>query len=97
MGLLAKSGIGRDINRHYYSLEEVDQALQRPVVQDLFELIRFRNRHPAFEGTFSLPETDRHSELVMRWDNGEAWAMLEVDLGLGLYHISNSLFPHANR
>jgi sucrose phosphorylase len=97
MDLLAKSGIGRDINRHYYSPEDVDQALQHSVVQDLFELIRFRNRHPAYNGTFSLPETDRHSELVMRWDNGEAWAMLEVDLGSGLYHISNSPFPHANR
>jgi sucrose phosphorylase len=95
--LLAKSGIGRDINRHYYSPEEVVQALQRPVVIDLFELIRFRNRHPAFEGAFSMPETDRQSELVMRWDKGEAWAMLEVDLGSGLYHISHSPFPHANQ
>ena len=44
MALLAKSGVGRNINRHYYTPEEIDQALQRPVVQSLFELIRFRNR-----------------------------------------------------
>ena len=50
MNLLAQSGIGRDINRHYYSLDEIAQAIRRPVVQSLFELIRFRNQHPAFHG-----------------------------------------------
>ena len=89
MALLAKSGVGRDINRHCYSHEEVDQALQRPVVQSLFELIRFRNRHPAFDGTFSLPQS-MESEITLRWDNGDAWAMLEVDFALGSYHISSS-------
>ena len=88
MALLAKSGVGRDINRHFYSLEEVDQALQRPVVQSLFKLIRFRNRHAAFDGTFSLPKTG-DSEMTLRWDNGDAWAMLEVDFASGSYQISS--------
>ena len=56
MNLLAQSGVGRDINRHYYSLEEIDLAIKRPVVQSLFALIRFRNQHPAFNGMFSMPE-----------------------------------------
>jgi sucrose phosphorylase len=89
MALLAKSGIGRDINRHYYTAEEIRQALQRPVVQSLFELIRFRNRHPAFDGTFSLPETTE-SEVTLRWDNGNAWAMLEVNFASGSYQISGN-------
>ena len=89
MALLAKSGVGRDINRHYYTTEEIDQALQRPVVQSLFELIRFRNRHPAFDGTFSLLATGE-SEITLRWDNGDAWAMLEVNFDLGSYQISSS-------
>ena len=89
MALLAKSGVGRDINRHCYTPEEVEQALQRPVVQSLFELIRFRNQHPAFNGTFSLPETE-DSEIALRWDNGDDWALLEVDLASGRYQISNS-------
>ncbi len=87
LALLAKSGIGRDINRHYYTADEIDHALQRPVVQSLFELIRFRNRHPAFDGMFSLPETG-DSEIALRWDNGDAWAMLEVNFASGSYHIS---------
>jgi sucrose phosphorylase len=91
MPLLAKSGIGRDINRHFYRPEEIDRAIQRPVVQLLFELIRFRNHHPAFNGSFSMPET-RDSEIAMRWDNGAEWAMLEVDFASGSYSLSNSQF-----
>jgi sucrose phosphorylase len=91
MTLLAKSGIGRDINRHYYTPEEIDRAIQRPVVQSLFELIRFRNHHPAFNGSFSMPET-RDSGIVMRWDHGVDWAMLDVDFVSGSYSISNSPF-----
>ena len=45
----------------------------------VLDLLRFRNSHPAFAGTFSLspstPET-----LVMRWQNENQWARLEVDL-----------------
>jgi sucrose phosphorylase len=89
MALLAKSGVGRDINRHFYSREEVDQALKRPVVQSLFELIRFRNRHPAFDGTFRLLETGE-SEMALRWDNGAAWTLLEINFTSGMYEISNS-------
>lgn len=91
MDLLAKSGNGRDINRHYYSQEEVDQAIQRPVVQDLFELIRFRNQHPAFNGAFSLPKTNKQSELAMRWDKGDTWALLKVDFASGSYQITSNL------
>jgi len=89
MALLAKSGVGRDINRHYYSPEEIDRAIQRPVVQSLFELIRFRNKHPAFNGSFSMPAT-HDSGIILRWENGVDWAMLEVDFAAGSYSISSS-------
>jgi sucrose phosphorylase len=91
MNLLAKSGVGRDINRHFYTPDEVDRAIQQQVVQSLFELIRFRNRHPAFNGAFSMPET-RDSGITLRWDNGGDWAMLEVDFTSNSYSISNSIF-----
>jgi len=89
--LLAKSGVGRDINRHYYTLDEIDLAVRRPVVQSLFGLIRFRNQHPAFNGAFSMPETS-DSQITLRWDNEDDWAMLDVDLPSGSYSISNSPF-----
>ncbi len=89
MNLLAKTGVGRDINRHFYLPDEVEQAIQRPVVQALFQLIRFRNRHPAFDGSFSIPKTG-DTGMTMRWDNGKDWAMLEVDFASSSYVISSS-------
>lgn len=59
MGLLAgendlaavqRSGEGRAINRHDYGIDEIGDALGRPVVRRLVELIRLRNTHPAFDG-----------------------------------------------
>ena len=51
---LLKTKVGRNINRHYYSLEEAEQEMERPVVKRLFELMRFRNSYPAFDGEFSV-------------------------------------------
>ncbi len=84
-----RTGDGREINRHNYSLEEIDQAVQRPVVQKLFDLIRFRNQHPAFQGSFSMPEAPDPS-IILRWDNEDAWATLEVNFIQGSYSICSS-------
>jgi sucrose phosphorylase len=76
--LLRRSGVGRDINRHYYTRDELDAALQRPVVRNLCELIRLRNTHPAFGGEFSSAAWSE-TELVMRWRGGGELAELHVD------------------
>ncbi len=89
MELLGKTGVGRDINRHTFDAEEIEYAIQRPVVQSLFELIQFRNQHPAFNGSFRIVETN-DNELALRWENGADWAMLEVDFTSGTAHISSS-------
>lgn len=78
MRLLEETNVGREINRHYYTWNEVQEALARPVVQDLLKLIRFRNEHPAFQGTFSL-HAAIDQVLVIRWNNAETWAQLEID------------------
>jgi sucrose phosphorylase len=54
MKLLARTGVGRDINRHYYTPDEIATALMRPLVQKQIELIRLRNAHPAFAGEFQV-------------------------------------------
>lgn len=79
MALVEKTGVGRDINRHYYTADEVREALRRPVVEQLMALIRLRNRLVAFDGEFSIGET-RPGELVLRWNNVDAHAELFVDL-----------------
>jgi sucrose phosphorylase len=79
MALLARTGVGRDINRHYYTREEIDAALPRTVVADLLALIRLRNEHPAFQGTFELLPSGNEA-LELCWRNGVAQARLRVDL-----------------
>lgn len=76
--LLAETGVGRDINRRYYDWNEVQEALARPVVQNLLKLIRFRNKHPAFQGDFSLVPS-AEPVLTIRWSKEETWAQLKVD------------------
>ncbi len=78
MELLARTGAGRDINRHYYTSAEIDQALERPVVQKLIELICFRNSHPAFAGEMEVEDT-ADSILSLVWRRGDEYARLEID------------------
>jgi sucrose phosphorylase len=79
LALLEASGVGRDINRHRYSPAEIAAELGRPVVARLLELIRLRNAHLAFGGHFALLPSPA-SVLAMRWQAGDQWAELQVDL-----------------
>jgi sucrose phosphorylase len=79
LDLLRRTGIGRDINRHYYTPAEINDQLQRPVVRSLFELIRFRNSHAAFSGDFRLLPCDDNS-MQIEWRHEADWARLSVDL-----------------
>ena len=96
MQLLAKTGVGRDINRHYYDRTEIAADLRRPVVQDLLSLIRLRNEHPAFFGTFHLQESDA-TTLGMRWEQGDHFAELSVQLATATYELSFSADGGAQR
>lgn len=49
IGLLEKTKEGRNINRHYYSRQEVSKEVRRPVVQSLLNLFKFRNTNAAFD------------------------------------------------
>jgi sucrose phosphorylase len=79
MELLQRTGEGRDINRHHYTNDEIHSEIQRPIVRALFELIRFRNTHPAFAGDFNLLPSSDH-EIAIEWRNDAHWARLNVDL-----------------
>jgi sucrose phosphorylase len=79
MELLARTGVGRDINRHYYTREEIEAALARPVVRRQIELMRFRNSHPAFAGHVEV-QVPSDDSLLITWRHGADWAQLDVDL-----------------
>jgi len=78
MELLAKSHVGRDINRHHYTAAEIDTDLDRPVVKALAWLMKFRNQHQAFEGEFTVANPSA-SQIVMGWSDGADSARLAVD------------------
>lgn len=74
-----ETGEGREINRHNYTLEEIEQALEKEVVQRLLKLIRFRNTYDAFNGEFNvLPSADH--EVRLSWRKGETSCELHVNL-----------------
>ncbi len=76
--LLEKTKEGRNINRHYYSADEVAREAERPVVKKLIKLMEFRNAHPAFDGGFELLDCSE-SALRIRRTYGEEYAELDAD------------------
>lgn len=85
--LMERTKNGRDINRHYYSLEEVAEQQQRPVVQKLKELMELRNTHPAFslEGTISIQAEGDHLQIVRTYQSHKI--VLDADLSTYQFEI----------
>jgi len=77
MDLLARTNVGRDVNRHYYAPGEVEVELERPVVRALGNLIRLRNWHSAFDGEFTAVGDE--TTLAMAWRNAGESARLTID------------------
>ena len=78
MDLLSRTNVDRDVNRQYYSPEEISQNLARPVVSALTRLIRFRNWHSAFDGEFTSSVDG--SVIVLAWNAGGESARLVADV-----------------
>ncbi len=80
-----RTGVGRAINRHDYSVEEATEALARPVVGRVIDLVRLRNTHPAFGGALEVDADG--SRLRLTWRAGPSRCALEVDLASGHHTI----------
>jgi sucrose phosphorylase len=89
MELLARTGVGRDINRHYYTAAEIETALRNPLLQKQIELIRLRNTHPAFAGEFQV-EVPAENQIQMHWRLQEHWVRLRADLSVPSASITGS-------
>jgi len=83
-----KTGEGREINRHNFTFEEIDEAVKKPVVQRLMKLIRFRNQYPAFDGTFEVIETP-DNQIKLTWKKDNSCCMLKVNLDTFVTKISS--------
>ncbi|WP_374660337.1 sucrose phosphorylase [Inhella sp.] len=76
MDLLARTRVGRDINRHHYTPAEIRADLQRPVVQRLCALLKLRNTHAAFNGRFEMQASEGHRlHLIWHGAAGERLAL----------------------
>jgi sucrose phosphorylase len=89
MELLAQTGVGRDINRHYYTAAEIDAALKRPMVQKQMELMKLRNMHPAFAGEFQV-KAPSENLIQIQWTLQEHWVRLQVDLSIPMASITGT-------
>ena len=74
-----KSGEGREINRHNFSMDEIDQVVNKDVVQRLLKLIRFRNDYPAFSGDFKVVDS-KQDEVCLSWMKESKSCTLKIDL-----------------
>jgi sucrose phosphorylase len=74
-----QTGEGREINRHNYSLDEIDEAVTKDVVKRLFKLIRFRNEHPAFSGKFTVQDSPP-DEIALLWQKDMFECRLRINL-----------------
>ena len=79
---VVRTGEGRAINRHDYTMSEIKHALDRPIVRRVMDLVRLRNIHPAFDGTLEVEADDDHS-VRLRWRHGADVATLDVDFAGG--------------
>ena len=90
MDLFTRTRVGRDINRHFYGRDEIDEALGQRVVKRFVELIRFRNAHPAFDGDFEMRESGV-TELHIRRQKNDAAAELLIDFGSRSFQLTSTV------
>ena len=79
MEAVERTGEGREINRHNYSLTEIEKALELKVVKRLLKLIKFRNEYDAFDGSFHVLDSPQN-EVCLRWEKANRHCTLFIDL-----------------
>lgn len=68
--LMRRTNYPRNISRHNYTMEEIDEAVKKPVVQKLCELMRMRNEYAAFDGDVIVSDLPDDLLEVTRESNG---------------------------
>ena len=68
--LMERTKNGSDINRHYYTSEDVDKEQERTVVRKLKQLMELRNTHKAFsiDGTIKIEALDDQLTITRAYD-----------------------------
>lgn len=79
----------KEINRTNLTLEQVEEGLKKPVVQDQLKLIRLRNTSPAFQGVLAVIPSEPHL-LHLSWSNDGHHATLRADLRDHSFRVEHS-------
>jgi sucrose phosphorylase len=87
--LFEKTGNGREVNRHHFSAEEIDKALQSDVTLAILGLARLR-RHEVFSGTFDWQKL-ASSSMRLSWRSQSAELSLQFEFAEGKSSFSLAL------
>ncbi len=78
----------RTVNRHSYTEQEISQAAEKPVVQNILRLLRLRNTCPAFDGDVTIAPDKGDGTLSITWTKGDCAAVLQADFGTGAFTVT---------
>jgi sucrose phosphorylase len=70
----------KEINRTNLTLDDVNKALQKPLVKSQLALLRLRNTNHAFHGKLEIGSSDEQHLLNLTWRNGKSSATLQANL-----------------
>ena len=92
--LVEKTQLGRNINRHNYTLKELHTAFKKPVVRRLLRLMKFRNSYPAFEGKLRI-EDSPETQVVLTWTQNNYQTTAYIDLNN--YNVNITYFDEESK
>lgn len=78
----------RSINRHTYNETEIAAAVAKPMLQDMYKIMHFRNTHPAFNGEVVIGEDKHDGNLTITWVDGEEYARLDANFADKSFYIT---------
>lgn len=70
----------KEINRTNLTLDDVEKALQKPLVKNQLALLRLRNTNPAFRGKLEVDSSSEQHLLSLTWRSGKSSATLQANL-----------------
>ena len=91
--LLEETKEGRNINRHYYTSNEIAKEIKRPIVKKLLALFSYRNRSQAFdlEGGIQVATTGEHQISITRYNKDKTvTAIAKLDLKQLTYSVTEN-------
>lgn len=87
---LKATGVGRDINRPVYTVEEVRERLDDECVAFQLDLLRHRRTHPAFAGSCTISADVDAATCTIEWRDGEEYSRLEADFAARTFALEHS-------